>query len=259
MTTSLRIAEVADRVGISTATVRYYERIGVLPVPERADNGYRRYDADSVARLRFIGRAKQLGCNLDEIADLVTAWNGGECGPVQDRLRALVADKLASAQTEIIELVALTADLQRAATSLEQHRPAGRCDDSCGCVSRTDTSDDARHVATAIALIPRPSDRTSSGSVPIACTLPTDQVADRLDDWNTLLSGATRTAIEGGVRIELDDHIAVADIARLAAVEQDCCRFFAFQLTIDQRGTALDVTAPPDAIDVVHAAFGAPQ
>jgi MerR family copper efflux transcriptional regulator len=98
MTNSLRIAEVADRVGISTATVRYYERIGVLPEPRRGDNGYRCYDEHTVERLEFIARAKQLGCTLDEIGELVVAWDGGECGPIQDRLRTVVADKLAAAQ-----------------------------------------------------------------------------------------------------------------------------------------------------------------
>ena len=132
---SLRIAEVAEQVGISTATVRYYERIGVLPCAERADNGYRVYDERTVDRLQFIGRAKQLGCTLDEIRDLVAAWEGGECGPVQDRLRSLIAAKLADAQAEIHNLILLTDDLRRAKASLERHRPTGPCDDQCGCLA----------------------------------------------------------------------------------------------------------------------------
>jgi DNA-binding transcriptional MerR regulator len=258
MTNSLRIADVADRTGISTATVRYYERIGVLPEPERAGNGYRIYDDRTVEQLRFIGRAKQLGCSLEEIADLATAWSGGECGPVQDQLRALVADKLAAAQTEIVELVTLTADLQRAAEALERHRPVGRCDDSCGCVTEPANRVVASRTTTPIELIRRHNGETRDGEAPIACTLPTDHFPDRLDDWNTLLRDARRTPIEDGVRVELSDTIDVADLARLAAAEQDCCRFFAFKLTIDQRGTALEVTAPAEAIDTINAAFGAP-
>lgn len=256
MTHSLRIAEVADRVGISTATVRYYERIGVLPEPARGDNGYRRYDDRTVELLQFIGRAKQLGCSLDEIADLVTAWNGGECGPVQDELRRLVADKLSAAQAEIVELVTLTAELRRAAAALERHRPTGPCDDRCGCVAdRADTADTPAR-STPIELSSRPA-HESADATPIVCTLDPDRVPGRLDDWNAALADATRTAIEGGVRVELGD-IDIADLVRLAAAEQDCCRFFSFRITIDERGHALEVTAPAETTDIVHAAFGAP-
>ncbi|CAN5574281.1 MerR family transcriptional regulator [soil metagenome] len=254
MTNSLRIAEVADRVGISTATVRYYERIGVLPAPQRADNGYRVYDAHTVERLEFIARAKQLGCTLEEITDLVTARDGGECGPIQDRLRNLVADKLTAAQTEIVELVTLTAELRNAAATLEHHRPVGRCDDQCGC-----TTGNGVEAATAPIAF---TDREASGDTPIACTLSSDQVPGRLDDWNTLIGTGndrvTRTAIPGGVRLEFHDSVDVAEIARLATAEQDCCRFFSFGITINQHGVALNVTAPDDALDVVHAAFGVP-
>jgi hypothetical protein len=75
--------------------------------------------AEVADRLEFIARAKQLGFTLDEITDLVTAWDGGGCGPIQDRLRRLVADMLAVAQTEIFELVTLTADLRDATAALE--------------------------------------------------------------------------------------------------------------------------------------------
>ncbi|MAT06361.1 MAG: heavy metal-responsive transcriptional regulator [Acidimicrobiaceae bacterium] len=261
MTALLRIAEVADRVGISTATVRYYENIGVLPEPERAGNGYRVYDQRTVEQLEFIARAKQLGCSLDEITDLVTAWSGGECGPVQDRLRTLVADKLTAARTEIVELETLTQQLQRAATALEQHRPVGPCDDRCGCVTTTTVGPDASVAPAAIpiALTNPPNLTADVGDVPIACTLTPDQIPDRLNDWADLLHGATRLPIDGGVRVELDDATDIAQVARLAAAEQGCCRFFSFRLTIDARGAALEVTAPTDALDIVHTAFGAPQ
>lgn len=256
MTTSLRIAEVADRAGVSTATVRYYERIGVLPPPERADNGYRVYDERTVDRLRFVGRAKQLGCSLEEIADLVTAWDGGECGPVQDRLQSLVAAKLDAAHAEIGELVRFTADLRRAAASLGRHRPAGPCDDTCGCVS----DGAATGFPVAFTIKPAPADQPADG--PLVCTLAAEEVPDRLAGWMALTGDSvpapTRTSIPGGVRLELGDGADLAAVARLAAAEHDCCRFFTFRLTIDQRGVALEVTAPDEALDVVHAMVGAP-
>ena len=83
----MRIKEVAERSGFSAPTLRYYEEIGLLPEPARTAAGYRIYDETTVERLAFIARAKQLGCSLEEIADLTMAWDGGRCGPVQDRLR----------------------------------------------------------------------------------------------------------------------------------------------------------------------------
>ena len=256
MTSSLRIAEVADRVGISTATVRYYERIGVLPPPDRADNGYRLYNERTVERLGFITRAKQLGCSLEEVSELQTAWEGGECGPIQDRLRRLVADKLAAAQTEIVELITLSAELRQASAALERHRPVGRCDDQCGCV----TESDVPYTTAGVALTSKPTNE----EVPIICTLSPDRVRHRIDEWNALLGvglgdGVIRSAIPGGVRVEFASGVDVAELVRLTTAEQECCRFFSFRITIDDRGLALEATAPDDALDLVLAAFGAPS
>ena len=65
------IGEVADRSGFSASALRYYEEIGLVRAgaPHRA--GYRLYDDHTLARLAFIARAKQLGCSLEEITDLV--------------------------------------------------------------------------------------------------------------------------------------------------------------------------------------------
>ena len=128
MTTAYRIKDIAERSGFTAATLRYYEDIGLLPESTRTPAGYRLYDDHTLDRLAFIARAKQLGCTLDEIADLTLAWDGGQCGPVQDRLRSVVADKLAGAQQQIAELMTLSSELQQAASTLELHRPDGPCD-----------------------------------------------------------------------------------------------------------------------------------
>jgi DNA-binding transcriptional MerR regulator len=135
MATTYPIGDVAARSGFSPATLRYYEEIGLLPEPARTPAGYRRYDDHAIERLAFISRAKRLGCSLDEIAELSTAWDGNRCGPVQDRLRDVVAEKLANARQQIAELLTLIDDLERARATLEGHRPIGPCDDQCGCVT----------------------------------------------------------------------------------------------------------------------------
>ena len=74
MITTFQIAEVAQRSGFTPATLRYYEDLGLLAPAGRTDAGYRLYDDTSLDRLRFISRAKQLSCSLDEIADLAKVW-----------------------------------------------------------------------------------------------------------------------------------------------------------------------------------------
>ena len=129
-----RIAEVAQRTGFSTPTLRYYEDIGLLPPADRTPAGYRLYDERAIERLTFISRAKQLGCTLEEITDLAEAWDSNECAPIKHQLRALVAAKLAETEARIAELSALAGELRATAATLETAPLDGPCDDTCGCV-----------------------------------------------------------------------------------------------------------------------------
>jgi DNA-binding transcriptional MerR regulator len=250
--TMLRIAEVAERSGFSPPTLRYYESIGLLPAPERAGNGYRVYDGGTLDRLAGIARAKQLGCTLDEIAEILGAAEGGHCAPVQERLSALVGGKIADARTRIVELTTLVADLQRSAAVLSAHTPDGPCDDRCGCIS------DPGATPAPVALTAKPDVAPALADEPVACTLGAGDMQGRLGDWQDLLAHVTgRTAVDGGLRLTFDPATPLDRIAALAAAEHDCCRFFRFALTVDQRGVALEVRAPDDAADVVTALFGA--
>ncbi len=249
MTAGHRIADVARRTGFTPATLRYYEEIGLLPAPERSSGGYRIYDDRTLERLAFIARAKQLGCSLEEIGDLSIAWDGGQCGPIQDRLRRVVQLKLAEAQDRVVELATLTAELHAAAAALERHRPDGPCDDRCGC-----TTGPALEATRSSDTPPQPADPS-----PIACTLPDDAMPGRIEDWAGLLRFVTtRSSVDGGIRLELDPGVPVAELAQLAHTEQLCCRFFSFALTVDARGVGLEVRAPDDALPIVHALFGPP-
>lgn len=266
MSTTLQIAEVAQRSGFTPATLRYYEDIGLLTPPGRTDAGYRLYDEASLERLRFISRAKQLGCSLDEIADLASAWDGGRCATVQEQLRATVETKVTEAHAQIAELTALAAELQRAAATLSIPPVDGPCDETCAC---TTDGPGPSAVASSVPLITKaaanPSD--AAGGVPIACTLGAGEMATRLDEWSALLADkrdllqgvSARRALDDGLRLEFGPNTDVAEIARLAAAEQGCCRFFDFAVVIDGRGTALEVHAPADAQPVLTALFGAAQ
>lgn len=243
MKTDYRIAEVASLAGVSAATLRYYEQIGLLPAPPRTSSGYRVYDDSAVDRLAFISRAKQLGCSLEEIADLTLAWDGGECGPIQDRLRGLVASKLEDATAEISSLGTLRNELRAAADALERHRPVGACDDSCGCLP---------DVVAESTMSPVTFGRKSAKEVPIACTLSSDDMKQRVADWHRVLAGTmARTPLDGGAHLALAATIDVQELTRLVVAEQDCCRFFAFAITVDDRGVGLDIRGPLEALEPI--------
>ena len=124
----LRISELARRVGVPTSTVRYYERIGLVPGPERSASGYRIYDADAETRLLFITRAKRLGLSLEAIAELAGVWDGTNCGATQARLASLLDAKRTEIAEQIRELEHFTVQLADV-----QHRlAAGTAPDECG-------------------------------------------------------------------------------------------------------------------------------
>jgi DNA-binding transcriptional MerR regulator len=66
----MNIGQVSKATGVSERMIRHYERIGLMPPPDRRDNGYRDYSPQSVERLRFIANARDLGFSLEEIATL---------------------------------------------------------------------------------------------------------------------------------------------------------------------------------------------
>jgi MerR-like DNA binding protein len=80
-----RISQLADRVGIPATTLRFYEKIGLLP-SQRTAAGYRVYDDAAADRLHFIAAGKNLGLPLDQIRGLLSVWESGACRDVRDEL-----------------------------------------------------------------------------------------------------------------------------------------------------------------------------
>ena len=128
------IGEAAERSGFTASALRYYEGIGLVVPSTRTGGGYRVYDDGALARLAFIGRAKQLGCSLEEITDLVEIWDGERCGPVQRRFHDLITAKIADAARQIAELKQLKGQLEDAATLLAGPATDGPCGPECACV-----------------------------------------------------------------------------------------------------------------------------
>ncbi|MGH2699059.1 MAG: heavy metal-responsive transcriptional regulator [Actinomycetota bacterium] len=76
---TMTVSQLASRTGISADTVRYYEREGLLPPPERSPSGYRLYDEVSADRIGFVRRAQDLGLRLREIRELLLVSDNGTC------------------------------------------------------------------------------------------------------------------------------------------------------------------------------------
>ncbi len=88
---TLTIGQVAARAGINDSAIRYYERHGLLPEPERVSN-QRRYTDETIQRLGIIDAAKQAGFSLDEVRVLLDSTDQG--APAHEQLRELAERKL---------------------------------------------------------------------------------------------------------------------------------------------------------------------
>ena len=120
---SLSVGQLATRAGVRADTVRYYEKAGLLPVPERTEGDHRRYDEASVDRLLFIRGAQRLGLRLAEIRELLLVRDTGVCAcePAEGLLRRHVAE----IDLEMERLAALRSDL----LNMLAHMPGPDCPD----------------------------------------------------------------------------------------------------------------------------------
>ncbi len=71
----MKIKEFSDRTGLSRDTIRFYEKMGLIPKPKRNKSGYREYDESMVIKTKMVSRAKELGFSLAEIKDLSKLLN----------------------------------------------------------------------------------------------------------------------------------------------------------------------------------------
>lgn len=112
----LTIGQLARAAGVRVATVRFYERRGLLAAPARSEAGYREYARDDAVRLVFIRRAQELGFSLAEVHDLLDLFGDPrtDCAAVKARAEAKLSD-----------LAARLRDLRKVQRALA--RLAGRC------------------------------------------------------------------------------------------------------------------------------------
>lgn len=123
--TLLRIGQLARRAGVSVQAVRFYERSGLLPEPERRPSGYRAYPPGAVRRLRFIRRAKEVGFSLREIRELLSlrVEPGCTCGAIKAR----VTRKVEEVDARLAELQRIRDALLTLAEACSGRGPTTEC------------------------------------------------------------------------------------------------------------------------------------
>lgn len=142
MTSSaLRIGDLAEATGTKVVTIRYYERIGLLPRPGRSAGNYRVYEPLHLERLRFIRRCRDLGFTLDQIRELLrlSSQEDKPCVEV-DRIAAA---HLADAEEKVADLTRLAARLRRIISRCE----GGGVIADCGIIEALSPAADADEAA----------------------------------------------------------------------------------------------------------------
>ena len=117
----MRIGEVATRSGVSVDTVRFYERMGVLPAPAREPSGYRDYAAETIERIRLTRELQAVGFTLNDVIDALAAHDAGGATCESERWRLDAA--LDRVDAKLAELNALRGRIVEAREACA----AGRC------------------------------------------------------------------------------------------------------------------------------------
>ncbi len=106
----LRIGEVAERSGLASSAIRYYESLGIVPEPDRTDSGYRRYADDDLDLLRFVARLRRLEFPLSDVREIVALRRDGiaPCAAV----RATISREATAVESRIEDLKRLQRELR---------------------------------------------------------------------------------------------------------------------------------------------------
>lgn len=118
----LTIGQLAERAGLRTSALRYYEQEGLLAPDARSEAGYRLYKPEAAQRLHLIQRAQRLGFSLADIRTLLNAWSTGDLS--DEALLATAEDRYLALEEQITELLILQHELERFLQDLRQRRQA---------------------------------------------------------------------------------------------------------------------------------------
>lgn len=125
---TMSIGQLAKHAQVRIDTVRFYEKHGLLPKPQRKASGYRQYSADDVRRLVFIRRAKDLGFGLTDIGELLKLrGHGDKSGRNVERVRNVAKQKLQTVEAKIAELERIQTVLRELVIACPGHGDADHC------------------------------------------------------------------------------------------------------------------------------------
>ncbi len=127
----MRIGELAKTVGVTPDTIRYYEREGLLPSPQRTESGYRDYGPGVMEDLLFIKKAQALGLKLSDVREVLEISSGGK--PPCEHVRATVSARLVEVEERLRELRALRATLRETLDRLDR-APAPKAGCRCAVI-----------------------------------------------------------------------------------------------------------------------------
>lgn len=112
------IGQLAESVDVNPKTIRYWEKVGVLPEPERTDSGYRLYSRKDLQRLQFVKKAKALGLSLDQIKEIIQIRDGG--GLPCKHVRHLLGQKLKELDKRIQQMRKFRKELKDYLSEIDQ-------------------------------------------------------------------------------------------------------------------------------------------
>jgi len=119
----LTIGKLAEAAGVGVETIRFYQRSGLLPEPERPASGYREYSPTDVQRIRFIKRAQTLGFSLEDIAGLLKLDGPQVCSVTHD----VALSKLHLVEEKIAALLSIRDALRKMVRQCELKHKRGIC------------------------------------------------------------------------------------------------------------------------------------
>lgn len=121
----MTIGQVATQSGIGIETIRFYEREGLLREAARKPSGYRQFSPDTIARLRFIRRAKELGFSLREIGELLALQD--DPGATRADVKRRAEAKLTDIEVRILDLQRMRKVLKHLVSQCPGHGPLNGC------------------------------------------------------------------------------------------------------------------------------------
>jgi Hg(II)-responsive transcriptional regulator len=123
---ALTIGEVSRLAGVNRETLRYYEREGIIDLPERKDSGYRVYPLETVKRIRFIKRAQTLGFSLKEIMELMALRNDAKGATCRD-VKQYAQDKVKTIEKKLADLKQMRGRLRELIALCDEENSLNAC------------------------------------------------------------------------------------------------------------------------------------